>query len=169
MPDVYLGVGSNHQADVNLRQGVRLLRGRVTVVRVSSVYESAAQDAAAPAYLNAAIAVQTALSAAELKAALVEIEDACGRVRRDAQGSKSRIVALDFDILLYGDAALTYHHAGRAYALPHDDILRYAHAAIPLAEIAPNVLHPTRGETIAQLALQWGGAALERRNDLAGL
>lgn len=167
MPDVYLSVGSNHNADANLPKGIDLLRERVTVVRASSVYESAAADGvdAAP-YLNAALVLQTDLPPEVLKSILIEVENACGRMRRDAQGNKSKVVTLDFDIVLYGDAPTTYQYGEKTYHLPHADISQYAHVAIPLAEVAPDAIHPMTQHTFAQMASQFDATTLHKRTHI---
>lgn len=166
MPDVYIGVGSNHNAAANMRKGIHQLREKVRILRLSPVYESRAEETAdAPNYWNAAVAIETALAPAALKAVLVQIEDACGRVRRDADGQKSKIVALDFDILLYEDRTISYDYDGKSYALPHPDIVKYAHTTVPLADITPDRVHPTSGQTIAVLASRLGDAAALKRLD----
>jgi 2-amino-4-hydroxy-6-hydroxymethyldihydropteridine diphosphokinase len=167
MTVAYIGVGSNHEAETNLKKGIALLREKVTVIAVSPVYESAlvSNSDSAP-YLNAAVAIETDIQPHELKSLLVEIENECGRVRFDAEGKKSKIVALDFDLLFYRDVVTSYEFNQKTYHLPHDDILKYAHAAVPLADIAGDVIHPETKQTISELAKGFAHHGLTRRDDI---
>lgn len=149
---VYIGVGSNSEHQKNLRYGVERLREKLRLLHCSPVYKSmAVENVDAEPYANAVLIVETNLDAAALKALLVEIENSTGRVRRDTDGSKSKQVTLDFDILLFGDQPMRYEFDGKEYRLPHPDLERYAHVIVPLADIAPTFVHPTTGETIETL------------------
>lgn len=154
MSGIVIGIGSNHNAAINMAEGVRRLREVVHVEALSEVYESAAaEDIEAPSYLNAAALIQTDLSYDALKAELKAIEDSLGRVRRGADGQKSKLVTLDFDILLNGD-------------LWHEDLMRYPHAIIPAADVAPHYAHPATGQLLQQLASEIGGQGLILREDV---
>jgi len=151
---VVIGIGSNHDAAKNMAEGVRRLREVVHVETISPVYESeAAEDATAPPYLNAAARIVTVFSYDVLKAKLKSIEDALDRVRRDAEGKKSKLVTLDFDVLLYGD-------------MWHEDLLRYAHAIVPAADVAPHHQHPVTGQSMQTLAFEIGSRGLLLREDI---
>ncbi|MCC6612706.1 MAG: 2-amino-4-hydroxy-6-hydroxymethyldihydropteridine diphosphokinase [Anaerolineae bacterium] len=155
MPHVYLSLGSNHNAADNLREGLRLIAAVAEVRAVSTVYESpAVGEAGGAPYLNAAILIDTDLPREELKAQLKQIEAACGRVRRDAEGRKSSVVSLDLDITLYGDQP------------PHTDLARYAHVAVPLAEIAPDLIPPGESKPLRTLAQRFAESSLIARNDI---
>ncbi len=159
---VYIGVGSNHQAQANIQNGLRRLSALVRLIAVSPVYETAAVGGGAP-YWNAAIHIETTLTPDALKQELAAIEDAVGRVRRDPDGTKSQVVALDFDILLYNDEQRSY---GKR-EIPHPDVLQYAHVAAPLADIAAERQHPTTGERLRDIAaLLSNGVAMQQRNDV---
>lgn len=148
---VWLGVGSNQDAAVNLRRGIDLLRDAVQVNAISTVYESGAVGGTVANYLNAVVEIESALSLADLKAVLVRIEDQCGRKRHDFWGRKSKRVALDFDILL-AEGASHYEYGGKGYDLPHADIRKYAHAAVPLAELLPDWIDVESGRTLHEMA-----------------
>jgi 2-amino-4-hydroxy-6-hydroxymethyldihydropteridine diphosphokinase len=151
--DVYVGLGSNLDADRRLREAAQALEAEFGPLRRSTVFRTAAIGAPAPDYLNAAVAFPTLLPPAEVKARLVAIEDAA---RRKRSQPPQPICALDLDLLLYGrrvDAPLR---------LPHADALVRAHVLAPLAEIAADLVHPLTGERIADV---W--AAQARSVDLA--
>ena len=145
--DVYVGLGSNLDADRRLREAVGSLEAEFGPLRCSAVYRTPAIGAPAPDYLNAAVALRTHLPAGELKARLVAIEDAAGRSRSQPRGA---VCALDLDLLLHG------RRVDAAQRLPHADVLRRAHVLAPLADIAPGVAHPLTGEAIEEL---WAACA----------
>jgi 2-amino-4-hydroxy-6-hydroxymethyldihydropteridine diphosphokinase len=165
MTIAYIGLGSNHEAEANLKKGINLLGQKVTVTAVSTVYESAPVNNSDTApYLNAAVAIETQLQPHDIKSLLVEIENDCGRVRVDTDGKKSKVVTLDFDLLLYGDTVMSYEFNEKTYHLPHDDILKYTHVAIPLADIAGEFVHPEMKQTIFSIATQLDTSAISRLN-----
>ncbi|MGB1287351.1 MAG: 2-amino-4-hydroxy-6-hydroxymethyldihydropteridine diphosphokinase [Aggregatilineales bacterium] len=150
MAIVYMGAGANHNPEENLRAGIRRLANSVAIQALSSVYETAPVETDnGKSYLNMALKIETDLNPIDLKTLLRQIENAQGRLRVDESGQKSTVVALDFDILLYDDVIDD--------KLPHSDILNYAHATIPLAEIAPDVIHPITGDAIVTIARQLQG------------
>jgi len=154
---VYILMGSNHRPAANLRLGVRALAEIGEVQAVSSVYQSppaGADESDGPhpdSYLNAAVLLVTSLNPEALKARLRAIEDRCGRERQDARGRKSRSVTLDLDIVLFNRDRLDI--AGSP--VPDPDILRHGHVAVPLAEIAPDFIHPETGTTLREIARQF--------------
>jgi 2-amino-4-hydroxy-6-hydroxymethyldihydropteridine diphosphokinase len=166
MTVAYISVGSNHDAETNLPEGIALLREKVNVTAVSPVYESAPADDTIDSYLNAAVAIETDMQSADIKSLLVEIEDECGRVRVDAEGNKSKGVALDFDLLLYGESVTIYEFNQKTYRLPHEDVAKVAYVAIPLAHIAPDAVHPETKQTILTIATEFGKSNLILRNDV---
>lgn len=148
MPHVYLSIGSNDSAADNLRRGVRLLAEQVDLLAASRVYETAPVGGGSAHYLNAALLIDTRLSRETLKAQLRQIEAACGRVRRDAEGRKSTVVVLDLDIVIYGDEA------------PDDDLTRYAHVAVPMADIAPDLIPAGESKPLHTLAQRFAKSDL---------
>ncbi len=154
MPHVYLSIGSNDSAADNLRRGVRLLAERVSVQAASRVYETVPVGDGSANYLNAALLIDTPLSRETLKAQLRQIEDTCGRVRTDAEGRKSKEVALDLDIIVYGDEA------------PDDDLTRYAYVAVPMADIAPDLIPAGESKPLHTLAQRFANEDLIVRDDI---
>ncbi len=157
---VYLSLGSNENAATNIVLGFRMLWQIGAIAALSSVYESAAADGKdAPHYLNAVIAIQTPHELSNLKGLLRRFEDMLGR-DRDADA-----VPIDYDILFSSEDTTEYQAQGKLYNLPHSDILKRAYVAVPLAEIAPDWVHPETGKTAQQIAVQCSRDELVVRED----
>lgn len=139
-----LSLGSNVAPEANLRSAIAALRARFGDVVVSRVYRTTAVGFDGDDFLNAAAVVDTDLDPVELDAWLHALEDAHGRDRRAPRfGDRT----LDLDLVLYDDLVL----AGPGnLRIPRDD-LRHAFVLRPLAEIAPGVVEPRSGRTLAQL------------------
>jgi GTP cyclohydrolase I len=152
MIPVLIALGSNIDAERNLARAMFRL-GRhpgIRVDAVSSIYESAPIGASAPqpAYLNAAVLVQTSLDPRSLKLVLREIEGDLGRVRVE---DKYAARPVDLDIACYGQQAFDLDGS----PIPDPLILRYPHIAVPLAEIAPHWVYPEQDaqrRTLQQIA-----------------
>ena len=166
MTTALLMLGSNRDAPANLRAALARLGEQCAVVAVSSVYQSAAEGSAGgPPYLNAAVQVVTDQTAEAFKLnVLREIEARLGR-RRDGSAAPGD-VPIDLDIALWGDTPVTY--GSKPWRSPAPDILKFAFVAIPLAEIAPDVVHPETGESLAQIAGRFTENRLENLGRLLG-
>jgi 2-amino-4-hydroxy-6-hydroxymethyldihydropteridine diphosphokinase len=120
----YIGLGSNIEPEKYLPLAIRKLSERIQVEAVSSAWKAPAVGKPAPDFLNAAAKVLTELSADELKTnVLRKIEAELGRVRGQDKFAPRTI---DLDILVFDDAQVD------------EDLWRYAHLAVPLAEIYPD-------------------------------
>ena len=104
----------------------------------SALYRSAPVGVAGqPDFINAVIALDTALAPHALLEALLAIEHASGRVRTAALAPRT----LDLDLLLYGDAVIDTP----ALQVPHPRMHLRAFALLPLAELAPTIAIPGHG------------------------
>jgi 2-amino-4-hydroxy-6-hydroxymethyldihydropteridine diphosphokinase len=114
-------------------------------------------------YLNAALAVETELTAEQLLGVLQGIEQQFGRVRTEKDGPRT----LDLDLLLYGDLV----HAAAELTVPHPRLTQRSFVLEPLAEIAPQAVDPVTGETVQTLLhkLRSHNASAPAGRELAGL
>lgn len=160
LPDVYISLGSNLQPERNLAAAARLLRQKCDVLAVSSVYRTPPQGYAdQPDFYNLSVKLHTSLQPATFKTGVVDwIERELGRVRDPNNKNAPRTI--DLDISLWGDAVLEY--GGKPWRVPDPDIVRFAHVAVPLAELAPDFVHPTEGVTLAEIAARFGDAPFVR-------
>lgn len=143
MTRVYLGLGSNIEPEKNLALGVAELERRFGRVELSPVYRAPAIGFESPDFLNAVAAIETDLAPEALLDIIEEIHDVAGR-ERDAS-NKWVARSLDIDLLLYGELV----SPGRPLRVPRDDVLDYAFVLRPLAELAPDGVHPVTGRTFA--------------------
>ena len=143
MAVVFLGIGSNQLPEDNLRLGIAALRERFVVRALSRVYRNPAIGFEGPDFLNTVACVETELTPRAVCEALEEIHDLAGRERNSAR-FVNRI--LDIDLLLYDD--LVQHEP--PVSVPRDDVLNYAFVLGPLADIAPDLVHPETGRTMAE-------------------
>lgn len=95
-------------------------------------------------FYNQVVALETALAAEELLNAILSIEDNAGRVRTNG-GYTDR--PLDIDILFYGEAEINTDKL----TIPHPRLHLRRFTLVPLAEVAPNFVHPVYNKTILQL------------------
>jgi len=141
---IYISLGSNIERDRNTRAGIKALRERFGELELSSVYESEAVGFEGDAFYNMVIACDTGEDVHTANRALAEIEDVHGR---DRSGPRFSSRTLDLDLLLYDDLVLDE----QGLRLPREEILKNAFVLWPLAEIAPQLVHPVTGKTYAEL------------------
>ncbi len=146
-----VALGSNLESrfgdrEANLREAVRRV-GELGVVRaVSSFYDTEPVGyLEQPRFLNAALVLETELGARELMRELLSIERAMGREREGAVAKGPRVI--DLDLLLYGDWVLW----AEELTLPHPRIEERRFVLEPLAEIAPEWVHPVLGVTVREM------------------
>ena len=148
MPEVYLAAGSNVAPERHLACAARELAREFPGVRFSPWYRNRAADALAADFINLAAGFSTMLAVREVQARLRAIESRCGRVRQGLGAGSPP--ALDLDLLLYGD--LVCDEPG--LTLPRPQLLTRAYMLGPLAQLAPQVMHPSAHRTIGEL---WRG------------
>lgn len=143
---VYLSLGANlGDREANLRAAIGALPGAgVEAGRISSLYETEPVDYLdQPWFLNCVVEGETKLGALELLHALREIETTMGSKKEFAKGPR----LLDIDILLYGNETI----ATAELQVPHPRMLERKFVLTPLAEIAPELRHPTWKGTVQEL------------------
>lgn len=124
------------------RQDLAATAGRL--VATSALYETAAWGVEdQPAFLNQVLALETELDASALLAACLAAEQQQGRERLVRWAART----LDVDILLFGQEII----ATPSLAVPHPALPGRRFALVPLAELAPQLLHPQLHRTISQL------------------
>ena len=143
----YVALGSNlGDKEANLQKAVQLLvEHGVEVVKTSDFLCTEPYGVTdQPQFLNAVCCVRTDLEPEELLHLLLAIEQEMGRVRLRHWGERN----IDLDLLLYEIQILTTDDL----KLPHPDMQNRDFVLLPLAEIAPALVHPVLGKTIACLA-----------------
>jgi len=161
MNRVFISLGSNIDSERNLREAVRQLSLRCQLLAVSPVYETAPVGKTdQPNFLNAAALVETGLAATELKTQVLQaIESELGRVHT---ADKNAPRTIDLDISMFNDEVFD---VGPRH-IPDPDILRFAHVAVPLADLAPDLCHPETGQALGQIARNLAAMGLARRADI---
>jgi 2-amino-4-hydroxy-6-hydroxymethyldihydropteridine diphosphokinase len=146
---VYLSLGSNvGDREKNLRAAIAALaEAGVRVNRVSSFYETEPVDLREqPWFLNCAVEGVTQLSAVKLLKQMREIEARMGSKKLVAKGPR----LIDLDILLYGDETIDTAEL----QVPHPRMSERRFVLVPLAEIAPQLKHPSWTQTVSELAAE---------------
>ena len=152
---VLLSLGSNIEPRRNLPAAVELLADRVQVLASSRVFETLPVGGGAEVpFLNSALEISCDLEPVELKYEVLRpLESDLGRVRTDDPNAPRTI---DVDISLFGQRVLS--EPAVQLEIPDPDVLKRAHVAIPLADVAPSRVHPVANLTLAEIA-----AALDSR------
>lgn len=152
MPIAYLGLGSNLDAEQNLRLAIRELRSRFSLQKISAVYRSKALGFDGDDFLNAVACIETELTPHDLCSELELIHDLAGR-NRTSERFSSR--TLDIDLLLYDQLVLN----DPPVRVPRKDVLRFSFVLGPLADIAPDYRHPVSGKLISEHWRQFDAAS----------
>ncbi len=145
---VYIGIGSNlgdrRANSLEAIERVGKLPG-TRVVRTSSLYESEPLGDAKTWFVNGVIEVETELAPEALLKKLKAIEEAMGRRRVAGKRWGSRVI--DLDILLCDQEVINK----RTLKVPHPELHKRRFVLMPLAELAPHVVHPQLGQSISAL------------------
>jgi len=158
---VFVAMGSNIDSEHSLREAVRRLALFCRLVAASPVYETAPVGNTDQArFLNAAVLIETDLTAADLKTRVLQIiEQQMGRVRTEDKNAPRTI---DLDIALFGEQVLDL---GLRH-IPDPDMTRYPHIAVPLAALAPTMRLPEDGRTLEEIAKSLSVGGLIPRPDV---
>lgn len=147
MAKVFLGLGSNIERERYIVAGLDAMDRLFGEFEHSSVYDSAAIGFDGQSFLNLVIGVTTDFSVAELSKQLRQIEYEHGR---PANATRFSARQLDIDILTYDDLIGTID----GVELPRGEITENAFVLQPLAELAPEGVHPVLRQTYGEL---WAG------------
>ncbi|RLV61743.1 2-amino-4-hydroxy-6-hydroxymethyldihydropteridine diphosphokinase [Parashewanella curva] len=143
MAKVYISVGSNIEPEKHFRLGLQALSNHFKALNLSSVYLSEAVGFDGGDFLNMVVGAETERTINEVVDILKAIEFENGRAK-DAKKFSSR--TLDLDLLLYDDKICQL-----PVRLPRSEITFNAFVLWPLAEIAPNLVHPELSKTYSVL------------------
>ncbi|PZN34085.1 MAG: 2-amino-4-hydroxy-6-hydroxymethyldihydropteridine diphosphokinase [Proteobacteria bacterium] len=144
MAEVYVAAGSNIEPERHLRRALVELAATYGPLRVSPAYRNKAVGFAGDDFVNLAVAFTTERSPEEVRASLQEIERHCGR---PADAPRWAPRSMDLDILLFGDRV----SQAPGLVFPRPDLVKRAYMLKPMADIAPDLVHPTLGRTMRAL------------------
>ena len=143
MKTIYLGLGSNlEDKEANLRYATEMLAPEIKVTKTSKVYETEPmyiEDQ--PKFLNMVVAATTELLAKEVFEKIKSIEKEMG----EHEHNEPRII--DIDLLFYGSEIINTPEL----TVPHPKIAERQFVLEPMADIAPEFIHPVLNVTIAEL------------------
>jgi 2-amino-4-hydroxy-6-hydroxymethyldihydropteridine diphosphokinase len=144
MVTAYLSLGSNlGNRQENLDTALKLLAQRMQIGKISSIYDTEPMgNPNQPRFLNLACEVFTRLTPEGLLALAKGIELKIGRHSRSGEPR-----TIDVDILLYGDTVMK----AKDLEIPHPKMTERQFVLVPLAEIAPDVVHPVTKKTIKEM------------------
>jgi len=144
MPKIYLSLGSNIKPEENLNKAKELLSQEYQLEKESKTYKTKSEGFEGEDFLNRVVCFITEDSAEKVVGTLKDIEKKIGRKDRPEKFSDREI---DIDLLLYGK------YVGKALGkdIPHKDIDLYRFVLEPLAEIAPDLIHPKHQEKISEI------------------
>lgn len=142
---VYLGLGSNMgEKQENLLRALDYISQRLRIEKKSSMYDTEPiGNVNQPRFLNMVCSISTGLSPVSLLGMLKGIESKMGRL----PGPPNSPRPIDIDILLYGDEVINTP----LIKIPHPRLAERAFVLIPLAEIAPDLVHPVLKQSIKDL------------------
>jgi 2-amino-4-hydroxy-6-hydroxymethyldihydropteridine diphosphokinase len=133
---IYLVLGSNIDPEHNLPLAIEILGQLVRVEKVSSVWETRAVGSSGPNFLNLAVKIRSSLTPDALKHLILRnIEVQLGRKRTE---NKNAPRTIDIDIVIIDDKVVDDH------------VWHNAHMALPLAELIPELLIKSEGESLKQ-------------------
>jgi len=142
--DAYISLGSNIDREALTRAGVMALHQRFGELRLSSVYESEAVGFKGENFYNMVIVLHTDEDVWQVAQMLRQIEDEHGR---DRSGPRFSSRTLDLDLLLYDDLVINENRL----QIPRNEILLRAFVLWPMAQVAPDLLHPVVKKSYAEL------------------
>jgi len=144
MRTAWLGLGSNVNAEQHIQAAIDALREQFESVVLSPAYASTAVGFDGDDFINLVARVTTDMSPLVLRQYLRDLEDRYGR-KRDVPKFSDR--SLDIDILMYDDLVLL----SPVLEIPRAEIIKFAHVLKPLADLDPDLMHPTERRSMADI------------------
>ena len=144
MADVYVAAGSNVEPEKNLGRALDELQQAFGEMAISPAYRNPAVGFEGAEFINLVVRLRTTDSPAQVKQTLEGIEELCGRPRGAPKWAPR---TMDLDILMYDQVV----SEEPGLVLPRPDLLRRAFMLKPLADLAPELRHPTQQRTIGEL------------------
>ncbi|WP_420644594.1 2-amino-4-hydroxy-6-hydroxymethyldihydropteridine diphosphokinase [Candidatus Leptofilum sp.] len=146
MQTIYLGLGTNlGDRTANLQAAIGGLSEELAITAVSPIYQTPPWGVTdQPDFLNLCLAAQTNLSPNDLLTFIKNLEIELGREPAKRWGPR----LIDIDLLFYANEIIETERL----SIPHPHLPERAFVLRPLADIAPEFVHPVLGETIATLA-----------------
>lgn len=142
----FIALGSNlEDRENNLKLAIERVRfAGIIPVKISAFMETEPYGVTdQPSFINAVMKVETDKSPIELLRTLLEIELDMGRIRKRHWGERN----IDLDLLFYEDVIMT----SEELVLPHPDMHNRDFVLLPMAEIAPDYMHPILHKSMEQL------------------
>jgi 2-amino-4-hydroxy-6-hydroxymethyldihydropteridine diphosphokinase len=143
---VYLSLGSNlGDREGYLRDALSRLQQLGAITRVSALYETQPVEVEGeqPWFLNCAVRIETELLPTQFLNRMLAIEQSMGRTRIESKGPRT----IDIDIIFFGDDVLDTPEL----TIPHPAMQQRRFVLQPLAEIAPDAIHPVLKRTVRDL------------------
>jgi 2-amino-4-hydroxy-6-hydroxymethyldihydropteridine diphosphokinase len=161
---VFISIGSNIDPAHHVREAILRLASVENVIAISMVYRTPAEGRPdQPPYYNCVVAVEASKSPMDLKSHILRpIEQELGRTR---SADKFAARTIDLDLIWYDRAVATSPNL----TLPDPQILKRPFLAVPLSEIAPDLVFPNSGMSIRDLAARMRADDLEPLEDYTDL
>lgn len=155
MTTAFVSIGSNINKESHIPSSLKMLENLFGKLLISSIYETEAIGFVGDKFHNLIISFETNLTAKEVAKQLRQIELDHGRSK---EAPKFSARTLDLDLILFGEQII---RDGRLQ-IPRDEIERYAFVLEPLAEIAPEEIHPISHQQYADLWQNFDKSGLQQ-------